>query len=126
MLIFLQERITDGLRYPRSSDVKLVLFQDKDKGDEDDRIKSVYVKRGCVQLKDKKNGSIVMNDSEWSCFVRLIPIIKKYVALLFFEQENIKLYIDRVVSSAGRRYMCPPDVFCDIVMYDRLYNELVM
>ena len=22
--------------------------------------------------------------------------------------------------------MCPPDAFCDIVMYDRLYNELVM
>ena len=52
--------------------------------------------------------------------------IKKYVARLFYEQETIKLYIDRVVSSAGGRYVCPPDVFCDNVMYDRLYDELVM
>ena len=63
LLVFLQERITDGLNYS-SSDVKLVLFRNKDKGDEDDRIKSVYVKRGCVHLKDKENSSIVMNVSE--------------------------------------------------------------
>ena len=103
LLTFLQERITDGLR---SSDVRLVLFQDKDRGDEDDRIKSVYVKRGCVHFKDKKNGSIVLNVNKWSCFVWLIPIIKKHVARLYCEQETIKLYIDHVVSRVRKDGTC--------------------
>ena len=33
-------------------------------------------------------------------------------------------YIDRVVSTG--QYAFPPDVFCDNMTYDRMYDELVM
>ena len=76
LLLLLHERITNGLQQ-HLSNVKLS-FQDHQQNDgkEENKVKSVLLRQGCVYVKDTANTSIVIGESEWTRFVNLLPILR--------------------------------------------------
>ena len=92
-------------------------------------------RKSCVRIKDN-NKSYVFNETEWSCFNKILPILTKYIVRLFYDQDHFKSYINEVTM---KKCYVPPSFFfpsffsCEEstrrdqqLMFDRLYDELVM
>lgn len=79
LLTFLHER-----EIQRYFDVRLT-FQ---KGDGGEGVK-MFSLNVVFYIKGTKDNSIIMDESEWTCFVKLLPIINKYVLSLFYEQQTL-------------------------------------
>lgn len=121
-LMLIQQRITNALQ----QGCKTAKFTCEDANGEEEeyqKLKCITVKQSHVHMKDNKNNVIVFSASDWFCFASLSHILSKYVTRLFYDQQNLKSYIDQVVSTG--EYVFPPSIL-DNIMYDRLYDELVM
>lgn len=57
---------------------------------DEEGVKVFFVKRCFVHFKDTKDNSIVTDESEWTSFVILLPLLNKYE---FYEQHVFKDFI---------------------------------
>lgn len=87
-------------------------------------VKDDFVIRCFVSFKNTKDNSIVTDENEWTCFVKLLTTVNKYVVRLFGEQDKFKDYMSIVLSTGP--YVHPPFSLCDQITYDQLARYDVM
>lgn len=119
LLALLYERVTNGL-IRLFSDVKLK-FQ---KREYKVNVKDVFVIRCFVRFKNTKDNSIATDENEWTCFIKPLTTVNKYVVRLFDEQDKFKDYMNIVLSRG--QYVHPPFTLCDQITYDQLPRYDVM